>query len=214
MTTNSVFPNYTNNEVEQDLINSLIVEVIQIKGMDIKYLPRTFPAFDYLYGEDPNSAFNSCKDIEMYLENVDGFEGEGDLFSKFGYVIKKSCTMTVAKSRFSDVFSGTPIRPLEGDVIYIPMTKAILEIKYVDCDDPFYQLGKQYVYKLKCELFEFSHEEVETSDTEVDSFVQSIIGNVTDPSTQIIGDYGDNDKLQTSADPLVVFDPDNPFGGR
>ena len=87
MTTSTYFNNYTASN-EQSLIDSLVVEAIQIKGMDVKYLSRSFSNFDYLYGEDPTSAFLTASPIEMYVENVDGFGGDGDLFSKFGYIIK------------------------------------------------------------------------------------------------------------------------------
>lgn len=211
MTTSTYFNNYTASN-EQSLIDSLVVEAIQIKGMDVKYLSRSFSNFDYLYGEDPTSAFLTASPIEMYVENVDGFGGDGDLFSKFGYIIKKTVTLCVSKSRFKTEFPALP-RPLEGDVIYMPITNAILEIKYVDHEDPFFQNGAKYVYKLKCELFEFSRETFETGDTEVDDIINSVLKGI-DPETEVESPYADNDNLQSEANVIIDFDPANPFGGR
>lgn len=211
MATNQYFNNYTASN-EQSLIDSLVVEAIQIKGLDMKYLPRSLPNFDYLFGEDPTSAFLSAKPIEMYLENVDGFGGDGDIFSKFGYVIKKTASICVSKSRFKEEFP-TLSRPLEGDVIYMPITNAILEIKFVEHEDPFFQAGAEYVYKLRCELYEFSRETFATTDVEVDDIVDSILGGI-DPATEVEQPFGKNTQIQVEADTFISFDPADPFGGR
>lgn len=210
MATSQYFNNYQASN-EQNLIDQLTIEAIQIKGMDVKYLSRDLPAYDSLFGEDPTSAFTSCTSIEMYLETVDGFGGDGDLFSKFGYIMKKTAVFVVSKTRFKAEF---PLlnRPREGDLIYMPITKAVLEIKYVELEDPFFQNGAQYVYKLKCELFEFSRESFDVGDAEVDGIVDAVLGTY-DPSTSTPED-SDNEKLQQAADSLIQFDPSNLFGGR
>ena len=210
MTTNQYFNNYTASN-EQSLVDSLVVEAIQIKGMDMKYIPRSLPNFDFLFAEDPTSVFNLAHPIEMYLENVDGFGGDGDIFSKFGYTIKKTAVICVAKSRFKTEFPNLP-RPLEGDLIFMPVTNAVLEIKFVDAEDPFFQQGAQYVYKLKCELFEFSRETFESGDVEVDSIVGSILGGI-DPATEV-EPYGNNTEINSASAPLIEYDPTDPFGGR
>jgi len=214
MAVNTLFKTYTST-LGQKLIEDLVIQSIKIKGMDMKYLPKTFTDFDYLYGEDPSAAFNTSIELEMYMQSVDGFEGD-DRFSKWSYTIKKSCIIALSKKRFEQEVTAlhpTILRPLEGDVIYMPITNAILEIKFVDCDDPFYQNGAQYVYKLRCELYEFSRETFETDDTEVDSLVAEILGNIN-PETAHEEHFGDNESIETDANSLITFDPDNPFGGK
>lgn len=210
MATSQYFNNYKAAN-EQNLVDQLTIEAIQIKGMDVKYMPRDLPAYDSLFGEDPTSAFTTCVPIEMYLETVDGFGGDGDLFSKFGYIMKKTAVFVVSKTRFKAEFPSLP-RPREGDLIFMPITNAVLEIKYVELEDPFFQNGAQYVYKLKCELFEFSRETFDIADTEVNGIVDSVLGTY-DPS-QVTPEDSDNDKLQEAADSFVQFDPENLFGGR
>jgi hypothetical protein len=207
MATNPYYSGYNNNQ-EQDLTDQLIIEAIQMKGMDVKYLPRTHTDYNYLYGEDPTSAFRSSTEIEMYVASVDGF-GEGEMFSKFGLVVRDTATFIVSKTRFNEVFPGK-IRPNEGDLIFMPVTNAILEIKFVNHESPFFQQGKQYVYELKMETFEFSHEEVATGDLDLDSIMNSIYPTNKETDTDA---YGDNKDMKTVVEPDTSFDPANPFRG-
>lgn len=209
MATNQYFSHYKANN-EQDLVEDLVIEAIQLRGMDMYYLPRTSVVNDYLFGEDPVVAFNSTEVIEMYFNDVDRFGGDGDIFSRFGYQINDTADISISKKRFKEVFPSLT-RPFEGDLIYMPITKAILEIKFVDHEDPFFQHGKQYVYKLKCELFDFNNESTSTADVELDDIFSGL--GLGDTSTEV-EDFGDNDDLQTDADDVVNFDPSNPFGVR
>lgn len=204
---NSYYSGYENVE-EQDLTDQLIIEAIQMKGFDVKYLPRTHTDYNYLYGEDPTSAFRSAVPIEMYVASVDGF-GEGEMFSKFGLVIRDTATFIVNKTRFKEVFPEK-IRPNEGDLIFMPYTNAILEIKFVNHESPFFQQGRQYVYELKMETFEFSHEEVTTGDTEIDDILNSIYPTNKETETDA---YGDNADMTANVEPDTSFDPSNPFRG-
>ena len=63
-------------------------------------------------------------------------------------------------------------RPREGDLVYFPLGQRLFEIKFVEHEDPFYQLGKNYVYQLKCELFEYEDEVIDTTIHEIDTQVQ------------------------------------------
>ena len=160
---------------EQYLIEDLIVESLQIYGQDFYYIPRKLVAKDDILGEDRLSEFKTAYPIEMYLENVDGFEGQGAFVQKFGLMMEQSATLTVARRRWDQLvgrFGQTqlPLRPCEGDLLYFPLTKGLFEIKFVKHQDPFYQLGKLYVYQLQVELFQYASEHIDTGIKEIDVF--------------------------------------------
>ena len=169
MTVNSHF---SPQKSEQNIVEDLVIESIKIHGHDFVYLPRTLVKEDELFGEDVHSQFNIGQIIEMYVESVDGFEGEGDFISKFGLEIRDSIKLTVSKKRFKQEIStleGYNItRPKEGDLLYFPMTKGFFEIKFVEHENPFYQLNKLYTYGLSCELFQYSQEDIDTDWTDID----------------------------------------------
>lgn len=153
---------------EQNLTEDLIIESIKIMGLDTYYLPRTLANKDKLFGEDPRSIFQDHKPIEMYVESVNGFDGQGDILSKFGLQVKDNLVLSVSKLRFQKE-TNMP-RPLEGDIVYFPLTKGFFEIKFVEHEPYFYQLGKNYTFKLRCELFEYSQEVFDTKEPEIDSY--------------------------------------------
>ena len=131
---------------EQSLYEDLIVESLQIYGQDIYYVPRTLVSRDNILGEDPASKFDDAYLMEAYLENIDGFEGAGDLMSKFGLEIRDEATFVISRrvwerlvGKFSTNVSDP--RPQEGDVIFLPMTNSFFEINFVEDDSPFYQLS-------------------------------------------------------------------------
>ena len=135
--------------------------------MDVLYCPREIMQKDGVFNEEVIGEFNDAYLIEAYMENFDGFQGGGDLLTKFGVAQTDEITMIISQQRFSDLISQfllldkdyqAPERPQEGDLIYLPLTSNYFEIKFVEHEEPFYQLGKGYVYKLKAELFEYSDE--------------------------------------------------------
>ena len=135
------------------------------------YIPRKLQSEDSLFGEDANSKFDDVYDLEMYILNVSGFEGEGDLIAKYGLEIKDRATFVVARKRFTDEVTevdGSINRPREGDLIYFPLTKALLEINFVEHENPFYQLGALYTYTLICETFTYNNEEFDTGIEDLD----------------------------------------------
>ena len=169
MATNSYFRR--NIPSEHRLVEDLTVEAIKIHGLDMIYIPRQAINRDELFGEDLIARFSKPYSIEMYLESVDGFEGEGDFMSRFGLQIRDSVNLVVAKKRFEMVISradSTITRPREGDIIYFPLSGGMFEIKFVEHENPFYQLGKLFTYKLSCELFAYNQEEFNTGDTNID----------------------------------------------
>ena len=168
MAINKYFVNY-NSKYEQNLLEDLVVETIKIHGLDMYYIPRELVDRENIFGDDPISNFRQHFIIEMYIQSVDGFEGDGDIIGKFGLEIRDSATLVVSKKRFQNVTDK--FRPLEGDLIYFPLSKKFFEIKFVEHENPFYQLGKNYVYSLSVELFQFSEEEIFTQIEEIDSAI-------------------------------------------
>lgn len=159
---------------EQNLYEDLIVESLKIYGQDCYYLPRNMVSRDMILNEAIESKFDDAYMIEMYLENVDGFEGDGALMTKFGLEIRDQATFVVSKrtwEKLVGIWNNGIIsnRPAEGDLIYLPLSKSFMEIKFVDHQSPFYQLSKFPVYKLRCEVFEYSNEEVKTGIAELDA---------------------------------------------
>jgi hypothetical protein len=176
MPTNFYFQsgNTSGTTAEQRLIEDLIIESLKIYGHDVYYLPRTLVDEDKIFDEDTLSKFTQAYPLEMYLENVDGYEGEGDLFTRFGIEIRDQATFVVARRRWQEMVQTTDgvfqldTRPVEGDLLYFEKTNSLFEIKLVQFQDPFYQAGKLYVFKLQCELFEYSSEVIDTGITRLD----------------------------------------------
>jgi hypothetical protein len=173
MARNVYFTNGTGSE--QLLIEDIIIESLQIYGQDFYYIPRTLVSKDEILGEDRLSQFKSSFPIEMYFENVDSLEGQGAFIQKFGLMMEQSATLVVARRRWDQLVgrygvTQIPTRPNEGDLLYFPLTKGLFEIKFVKHQDPFYQLGKLYVYKLQVELFQYSSERIDTGIAEIDAF--------------------------------------------
>jgi hypothetical protein len=237
MARNVYFTHGTQNE--QFLIEDLIVESLSIYGQDMYYIPRTLVGKDEILGEDRLSEFKNAYPIEMYLENVTGFEGQGAFIQKFGLMMEQTATLTVARRRWDQLigrFGQTiiPSRPCEGDLLYFPLTKGLFEIKFVKHQDPFYQLGKLYVFTLEVELFQYSSEHIDTGVKDIDVF-ETLKSFSTDGAPRLLtqdnkyltletGDhimldfdldaqdsYGDNRKFQLEAD-TITFDSTNPFG--
>ena len=165
MARNVFFTHGTRNE--QFLQQNLVEEYIKMFGMDVLYIPRQMIAKDNVFNEEVISQFDDSYIIEAYLENFDGFQGGGDLLTKFGIRQTDEITMVISQQRFSDLISQFLLldedievgeRPQEGDLIYFPLSSNYFEIKFVEHEEPFYQLGKNYTYKLKAELFEYSDE--------------------------------------------------------
>ena len=158
---------------EQNLYEDLIIESLKIFGQDVFYIPRVLVNRDNILGEDPASSFDDAYLIEMYIENIDGFEGSGDLYSKFGLEIQDDVTFVVSRKMWNQgigKFSTNTInpRPQEGDLIFLPMTNTFFEIDFVEHEDPFYQLQKLPTYKLRCTKFEYGDEKFDTGIAEID----------------------------------------------
>ena len=181
---NSARLNINGSAQEQKFIENLIVETIEIYGQDIYYVPRTIVNKDTVFGEDSDSKFESAKPIRAYVNNVEGWEGQGELLSKFGVRIEDKTTFIFSREKFKEhVDDSTTLnvegRPNEGDLIWFPVTKHLFSITFVEAEKPFYQLGKGYVWECQCELFEFSDEEINTGITDLDAIETAFANAIT-----------------------------------
>lgn len=239
MTTNAYLNNYSST-AEQSLIEDLIIESIQFYGLDVKYLPRRLVGKNETFREDAVSKYDTSYDVEMYVKNVEGFEGEGDFLSKFNIQVRDEITFTVAQKRYSEEV-GTPEstnRPYEGDLIYLPfLSKKLYQVKFVEHEPVFYQIGALQMYDLRCELFEYSNEKFETGITEIDEIETKFSTNAAlqantalDANGNIIIDsdtgrpvgaedytlntdpFADNEHFEDKGKGFIDFTENNPFG--
>jgi len=242
MATNLYFNNHAHQQ-QQWLIEDLVIESIKIYGIDCYYMPRTLVSEDTIWGEDTLSKFEDAYPLEMYVKNVDGFEGEGDFLSKFGLEIRDEMTLTIAQRRFQEEVDNSVIptndttgiaRPAEGDLIYFPLNGKIFEVKFVEHEAIFYQMGSLQTYDLRCELFEYSHQELNTDISEIDSVETAYSGDMSayqvlmedgnrllleDGNTIVQESYriedtdnsANNELFQTSSVSFIDFSESNPF---
>lgn len=174
MATNKYFSQGARSE--QLLYEDIIVESLKMYGQDVYYLPRDSINEDTIFGDETSAVFDDAYKIEMYIENVEGFDGEGDLFTKFGVEIRDQATFVVARRRWNqqvapyEASEEVPFyRPREGDLIFLPLSGSIFEITKVFDETPFYQLKNLPVFRLSCELFEYSGENFDTDIAEIDN---------------------------------------------
>jgi hypothetical protein len=216
MATNPYFTQGTSTE--QDLIESIIIESLKIYGRDFLYIPRTQVSADTIFGEDRLSKFEHAYPIEMYFDNINQFAGQGAIIQKFGMMMDQSATLTVARKRWRELIgvhgnTYIPDRPNEGDLIYYPLTKGLFEIKFVKHQEPFYQLGRLYTYKLDIELFQYSSERINTGVPEVDMFEDLKTFDVTQNTVEEATGFADNQSFKDKAiSENAIFNESNPFG--
>ena len=236
MATNIFFSNYDNHE-EQQLHEELIIELIQIFGEDMYYIPRKINAYDPVYGEDAQSSYEAAYLIEIYIKSVDGFQGDGTFLSKFGLEIRDRVTFTIARRTFDEDVGvhEQQLRPNEGDLIYFPLNKKCFQIKFVDKHQMFYPLGALPTYDLQCELFEYSGETLNTGIEEIDSLQTRINENAldyvlrTETGALLLAENGsylvselylqdplisnseENEEIQVQSDDIIDFSSKDPF---
>lgn len=160
---------------EQLLYEDLIVESLKMFGQDVYYLPREIVNKDQIFVDDSVSRFSDAYKIEMYIENTEGFDGEDDLFTKFGVEIRDAATFIVSRRRWNSVVASNEAtnvipfyRPREGDVIYLPLSQSMFQITKVETESPFFQLRDLPTFRMRCELFEYNDEDFDTNVTEID----------------------------------------------
>jgi len=178
---------------EQFLVQDLINEQLKIYGVDVYYLPRKIFKTDNIIREIQSSKFDDVFMLEAYINNYDGYAPDSDIMTKFGLRLKNEINLTISKERYEEFiapflegissgiregriteydFADLITRPKEGDLIYFPLGERLFEIKRVESEKPFYQLGSNYTYELSCELYEYENELIDTDIEEVDNTVE------------------------------------------
>lgn len=233
--TNFYFNNFKSSQ-EQNLLEDLIIESISIYGEEMFFIPRKINNLDKLYTADDQSSYEQAFLVPFYIENVYGFQGDGNFMSKFGLEIRDQVTFVIAQRTFNQEIGAytTATRPNEGDLVYFPLNNKCFQIKFVEKFEFYYQLGKLYTWKLQCELFEYSNETFNTGIPEIDRIQTSFSTNILDytikdqtntPLKDEQGNYlvmeqynietiigtGENDMFQQASDQFVDFTAKDPF---
>lgn len=218
MGTSVYFQNY-NNFNEQNLIDDLVIESIQIYGLDIIYLNRKLTGVDNILNEDDISVFDETHEFEVYVKNVEGFEGEGDFLSRFGLQIRDQVTFTVAHRTFEKYATrdnADLTRPYEGDLIYFPLNEKLFKVMHVEHESVFYQTGALQVYDMRCELFEYSGERFDTGIPNIDQF-WGATGNTNPTLSTNLEQLANTDPIaknlffEQEADGIIDFSEIDPF---
>ena len=189
-------PYFLDNSSEQNLIESITKETINAMGRRVYYLPRQNLNKDYLFGESEVTRFKGSYSIVAYVNSVSGFEGQGDLITKFGIDLKDRIELVLSKKEFQELVSRVEPeinRPREGDLIYFPDSDTIFEINFVEHENPFYPLGKLYSYVLTCETFTYSNEDFDTDQSFIDDIESDYIESafelyMSTPTNYIVGE--------------------------
>ena len=220
MATNTFFNNYAQVQ-EQTLIDDLIIESIKIYGVDIIYISRAIKGRDTIFNEDDFPEYNETFEFEAYVKSMEGFEGEGDFLSKFGLEIRDTLTLTVANRTFERYVTREVVdlvRPREGDLIYFPLNEKMFEIKYVEHESIFYQMGQTQVYDMQCELLEYSNQRFNTGRTNIDNYFAAyntdIIVDANNATLSALAATDDNSMnldFEIEADGIIDFSEVDPF---
>jgi hypothetical protein len=215
------------SESEQGLLSDLIEESIQIQGTLCYYIPRTLNSIDEITGEARLSSFEHVYPIMAYLENVQGFGGDTGFLQKFGLTINEQATFIFGKKEWEQFIGqyGLTIlaRPAEGDLLWLPLSQGLFEIKFVDWSNPFFQLNKLYIYRCQVELFQYASETIDTGIEEIDSIgldntfdiqtgyvlLNEIGGNLLDESGNILSQESDIEQQKQSPAKNTTFKKDS-----
>ena len=221
MATNVYFRNYDNFN-EQNLIDDLVIESIQVYGIDIDYISGEFNKdTDVIFNENDTPLYDEMYEFEVYVKNVDGFEGEGDFMSRFGLEIRDTVTFAVAIRTFERHVTrkdAEKIRPKENDIIWMPLNQKMYRITYVEHESVFYQSGALQVYDMKCELMEYSNERFDTGRYEIDHYFDDVTtvmtgNNAVTTLTQLANTdpISQNFDFESTADDILDFSEIDPF---
>ena len=219
MATNTFFNNYARVS-EQSLIDDLVIESIKQYGVDVIYISRAIKGRDAIFNEDDFPVYNETFEFETYVKNIEGFEGEGDFLSKFGLQIRDTLTLTVANRTFERHVTREVVelaRPREGDLIYFPLNEKMFEIKYVEHESIFYQMGQTQVFDMQCELIEYANQKFDTGRSEIDNYFADYNTDVYVSNTATLNalaqvdDNAGNLTFEMEADGIIDFSEVDPF---
>lgn len=195
---------------EQGLYEDIVIESLKMYGQDVYYLPRDIVNKDPIFADDIPSRFNSAYKIEMYIDNPEGFDGEGDIFTKFGVELRDQATFVVARRRWAQTVKRhdneiTGVRPREGDLLYLTLSNTVFEIMHVEHEQPFYQLSNLPTYKLRCEKFEYNDEDFDTNIEVIDAIEKTgYVVKLTLQDSSATGFIIGNTASQTLASSVIV----------
>tara|TARA_Y100001938_G_C7980036_1_gene373920 strand:- start:57 stop:923 length:867 start_codon:yes stop_codon:yes gene_type:complete len=220
---------------EKRLYEDLIIEQLKVFGNDVYYMPRENISQDDILGNTTDK-FTDAYSIEMYVEDVNGFAGQGDLIGKFGLEIRDELTFVVSRRQF-EILVDNPSntlninRPKEGDIIWMPLFKKFWQVDYVEDEDPMYQINDLPIFKLKCSAWEYSSESVETGvleiDEKLDAITQDVLENqitlesgttssgsllsenITGEIRALLSEAGDTIVDETDSDNIILEDDPN-----
>lgn len=207
---------------EQRLVEDLIIEAIRINGVKVYYIPRTLVKEDPIFGEDPLSKFEKAFPIEMYFDDPSsGFKGDRYMISKFQLEMRETANFIVSRRRFNEAvkydaynaipnttYTATEVRPMEGDLIYFPVTNDLFQINFSEHESVFYQLGYRYIWRIDVQKFDYASEKITTGIPEIDR-TQDIFENLDSTSQDPIAD---NDHIKNDATDILDWSETNPFG--
>lgn len=210
MTTNPYFNFYTSSN-EQSVLENLIIESIKAYGFDTYYLPKTPNDIDEIFRESTVNTFDTALQMEVYLKDNLKFSGDGKFMSQhLGLEIRDQTTFTVTRKRFEEEAENHRTRPLEGDLLYLPLDKKLYEIRFVEHQDVFYQLGKLMVYDLQCELLEYTGQKFNTGIADIDAITSEY--DYDEEEENVLEDWIDQSaEIQNESDQLIDFSEKDPF---
>ena len=209
MATNKYF-NRVNQNSEQDLFESTVIEMIQINGVDIIYIPRENFELDPILKEPKKTIFDSAYSIEAYMPDAAQFAGDQNIMGQFGFRINQTSEFVISKKRFAEL-GLRQLRPKEGDLIYLgnphapnpSFVNTIWEINQVWYNNPDWQFGRHFTYRIVAETFRYSYEKFRTGMEGVD---QMQLKNEDEVK------WGINSEVITQKQDLLLFNRKNPFG--
>jgi len=175
MATNQYF-NKFKNTAEQRLVQDLVDEAIKIHGVNMVYIPRTLVNKDEVFGEDRLPKFENGRELEMYVDSYEGYEGEGELMTQFGLEVRDEITLTVSRKRFLETFADKNYPyPREGDLVFFPLSEGLFEINFIEREQNFFNFGKIFSFQLKCSLFRYSGSEFDTGFDQIDGVTSETV---------------------------------------
>ena len=194
---------------EQNLLQQLTNEAIESYGLDMVFIPRNLVKLDDLFHEDTLSSFTKSYTIEMWCENYDAYQGIGPQITNFGFQLNYQLRLIVSREKFAK-YIGADL-PIEGDLIYNPVTKGMFEIKFIEDKNPLFPLGSRQYFVLSCELFKYSDEDINTG-TNADTVQSKFANNGALGASGILDPFAKNQKIEDVAEGIINNVEANPFG--
>lgn len=204
MATNPYFQNgFSDNTHEHELLHDLTIENIKMIGQDVYYIPRKTIVEDKILNEIRMDSFQDAYCIEMYFESSDGLEGQEDTLTKFGFELRDEFRLMVSRQRFKEE-THQEVGPLEGDLIYLPISNHLFEILKVERDKPFHPIGVITTWSIRCRAFRYNYQQLTTGLKAIDD-----IDKITQQSSD---QFANNTTFHQESRKVINFDEKNPFG--